>query len=263
LRVIALTDHDTTAGIAEAEAALPPGLTLLPGVEVSCGVRAADGRWISLHVLAYLPDPGEPEFRALRARLRADRETRARRMVEKIATDGHPVRWERVEELAGGTVGRPHVAAALVEAGLVDSADEAFSPRWIGNRGPYWVGKDEPEVGEALRVIHAAGAVSVFAHPFAAARGPIVGPDVIARMAELGLAGVEVNHPDHPQDQRARLRGLATDLGLLVTGSSDFHGSREGADHALGAHGTAPEVLEEIVARARGDAPRTGPAGAR
>jgi predicted metal-dependent phosphoesterase TrpH len=167
------------------------------------------------------------------------------------------VRWERVEELAGGTVGRPHVAAAMVEAGVVGSADEAFSPSWIGSRGPYWVGKDEPEVGEALRLIHTAGGVSVFAHPFAAARGPVVGPEVIARMAELGLTGVEVDHPDHPADQRARLRGLAADLGLLVTGSSDFHGTREGADRALGVYGTAPDVLAEIITKATGDVPRT------
>ncbi|MBL7501376.1 PHP domain-containing protein [Frankia sp. CNm7] len=257
LSTIALTDHDTTGGMAAAEAALRPGMTLVPGAEISCEVRVAEDRVISLHVLGYLFDPAEPGFAAVRARLRGDRERRARRMVDLIAADGHPVTWERVEELAGGTVGRPHIAAALLEAGLVADFDEAFTPDWIGGRASrYWAGKEQPDVAEALRLIHQAGGVSVFAHPFAAARGPIVEPEVIEEMARLGLAGVEADHPDHPPAARARLRALAADLGLLVTGSSDFHGTRNGPGRGIGANGTAPAVLAEIADRATGDAPR-------
>jgi predicted metal-dependent phosphoesterase TrpH len=257
LAAIALTDHDTTAGMAEAEAALPPGMTLVPGAEISCEVRVADGRVISLHVLGYLFDAAEPEFAAVRARLRGDRERRARRMVELIAADGHPVTWTRVQELASGAVGRPHIAAALLEAGLVTDYDAAFTRDWIGGRAArYWADKEQPDVAEALRLIHGAGGVSVFAHPFAAARGPIVAPEVIEQMARLGLGGVEVDHPDQPPAARAELRALAAQLGLLVTGSSDFHGTRDGAGRGLGAHGTEPAVLAEIVERATGDAPR-------
>jgi predicted metal-dependent phosphoesterase TrpH len=257
LRAFALTDHDTTGGIAAAEAVLPRGLTLVPGAEISCEVQVADGRTISLHVLAYLFDPEEPEFRAVRARLRDARETRARRMVDRLVADGHPVSWERVGQLAAGTVGRPHIAAALLEAGLIGSVEEAFSPAWIGSRGRYWVGRDQPDVDETLRLIHGAGGVSVFAHPYAAARGPIVGPEEIERMAKLGLGGVEVNHPDHLPQARERLRGLATDLGLFVTGSSDFHGTRAGPNRGVGANSTDPVVLAEIIDRATGDVPRT------
>jgi len=258
LSTIALTDHDTTAGIAEAQAALPPGMTLVPGAEISCEVRVAEGRVISLHVLGYLFDPAEPEFAAVRARLRDDRESRARRMVDKIAADGHPVTWERVQELAGGSVGRPHIAGALLEAGLIADYDEAFTRDWIGGRASrYWADKEQPDVAEALRLIQHAGGVSVFAHPFAAARGPIVDPEVIERMARLGLAGVEVDHPDQPPSARERLRSLAADLGLLVTGSSDFHGTKDGPGHGIGVNGTDPDVLAALVEGATGDAPRT------
>jgi hypothetical protein len=255
LAAIALTDHDTTAGIAAASQALPRGLVLIPGAEISCGVRV-EGRWISTHVLAYLFDPAEPEFAALRARLRDGRATRARRMVEKLAADGHPVRWEQVEELAAGSVGRPHVAAALVEAGLVASINDAFTRDWIGTGGRYAVGKDEPEILEALRLIHGAGGVSVFAHPFAAARGATVGPDVIATMARAGLTGIEIDHPDHTPAARTRLRALAAELGLVGTGASDFHGGSKA--QRLGDESTDRAALATILERATGDEPRIG-----
>nr|MDT0666733.1 PHP domain-containing protein [Micromonospora sp. DSM 115978] len=117
LSVIALTDHDTTSGLAEAAGALPAGLTLLPGAEISCFARVGDRTVIPLHLLAYLFDPSEPAFAAARRRVRESRVDRARRMAEKIAADGHPVSWDQVRGIAGGTVGRPHVAAALMAAG--------------------------------------------------------------------------------------------------------------------------------------------------
>jgi predicted metal-dependent phosphoesterase TrpH len=259
VRVLALTDHDTTAGIAAAAAALPPGTTLLPGAEISCEVRVPDDRVISLHVLAYLFDPAEPAFAAMRERVRASRDTRARRMVDRMAADGLPISWARIEERARGSVGRPHIAGALLEAGLISDFDEAFGRDWIGSGGRYSVRREQPDVAEALRLIHGAGGVSVFAHPYAAARGPVVGPDTIEYLASLGLGGVEVDHPDHELDARTRLRELAAALGLLTTGSSDFHGTREGPGRGLGAYSTDPAVLAEIIDRASGDVPRTGP----
>ncbi len=259
LTVVALTDHDTTSGLAEAAGILPTGLTLLPGAEISCGIRVEHGRWVSLHLLAYLFDATEPVFAAVRARLREDRVTRARRMVEKLAADGHPVRWEQVAAQADGVIGRPHVAEALVDAGLVSSLQAAFTPAWIGAGGRYWVGKDEPDALEAIRLVRDAGGVSVLAHPYASTRGPTIGPDVIAAMARAGLRGLEVDHPDHPQQARARLRRLATDLGLIVTGASDFHGPSK--PQRLGAETTSGHAYEALIAEAYGAQPLTRPAG--
>jgi len=255
---IALTDHDTTGGVDAAAAALRPGMTLVPGAEISCEVRVPDGRMISLHVLAYLFDPAEARFVAMRRAIRDSRASRIRRMVDLMVADGVPVDRERIEAGAGGPVGRPHLARALLDAGVINGLEEAFGPKWIGPRGRYFVRNEQPDVAEALRRIHEAGGVSVFAHPYAAARGPVVGPDTIAYLASLGLGGVEVDHPDHTPAAAAELRKLAAGLGLLVTGSSDFHGTREGPGRGLGAHGTDPAVLAEIVDRATGDVPRVG-----
>ena len=245
LDVVALTDHDTTAGWAAAADALPTGLALVRGAEVSCSRGG-----ISLHLLAYLFDPAEPTFAAQREALRVSRVSRAERMVAMLAADGHAVTWEQVQELAGGTVGRPHVAQALMAAGLVGSVDEAFSPEWIGTHGRYWAAKVELDVLDGVRLVTGAGGVAVFAHPGASARGRTVDDDVIATMAEAGLAGLEVDHVDHDEATRAHLRGLAGELGLLTTGASDFHGANKTI--ALGAHTTSPEAYEEIVARATG-----------
>lgn len=256
--VVALTDHDTTAGIARAAAALPAGLTLLPGAEISCEVDVGDHR-ISLHVLAYLFDRAEPRFAAARARIRESRANRARRMVDRIVADGHPVTWNQVTELARGTVGRPHVAAALVKAGLLPDVAGAFTPEWIGTGGRYWVGKDEPDVWETLRLIRTAGGVSVFAHPFASSRGAIVPAYTVAEMAAAGLTGIEIDHPDHPPETRRRLRGLAAELGLVPTGSSDFHGASKPQD--IGAESTSWDAYEALVAAASGARPITADGG--
>ncbi len=222
LDVVALTDHDTTAGWSAAEQALPDGLALVRGAEVSC-VR--DG--ISLHLLAYLFDPQEPALaEALRA-LRESRVGRAERMARLLEADGTGVTWARVQELAGGTVGRPHVAQALVEQGHVADVSAAFTPEWIGTGGRYYVSKLELDVLDAVRLVVGAGGVAVFAHPCATARGRTVSDAVIAEMAAAGLVGLEVDHVDHDDAARAHLTGLAADLGLLTTGSSDFHGANK------------------------------------
>jgi predicted metal-dependent phosphoesterase TrpH len=245
LDVVALTDHDTTAGWDEAAVALPAGLSLVRGTELSCSRGG-----ISMHLLAYLFDPVEPEFAAVRRVLRESRISRAERMVEMLSADGHPVTWAQVRALAGGTVGRPHVAQALMAHGLVASVNEAFTPDWIGTRGRYWVAKAELDVVDGVRLVTAAGGVAVFAHPAASKRGRTVGDEVIALMAGAGLAGLEVDHVDQDEAERAHLRGLAAELGLLTTGSSDFHGDNK--EVRLGAHLTDESAYDEIVSRAKG-----------
>jgi predicted metal-dependent phosphoesterase TrpH len=245
LDVVALTDHDTTDGWAPAAQALPPGLRLVRGAELSCTAQG-----ISLHLLAYLFDPEDAALSTALAEVRDSRVSRAQRMVEKLQRDGHAVTWEQVQAHAEGTVGRPHIARALVASGLVDSVSEAFTADWIGPRGRYWAAKHELDAVDAVRLVAGAGGVTVFAHPAAASRGGTVPDDVIVSLAEAGLAGLEVDHVDHTEQARAHLRGLADDLDLLVTGSSDFHGDNKAV--RLGAHLTAPSAYADLVDRATG-----------
>ncbi len=253
LDVVALTDHDTTAGWEPAAAALPAGLTLVPGAEISCVALDGAERPISLHLLGYLFDPRHEGFLAERRRLRESRLSRARWMVDRLVADGLPISWDRVQaQAAGGAVGRPHVGRALVEAGVVGSVDEAFA-RYLYNGSPYYLRKAEIEVFAAVRLVRAAGGVPVFAHPLARRRGPVVADELIARLAAAGLAGLEISHPDHDEPDRAHLRGLAADLGLLVTGSSDYHGRNKAV--RLGAYGTDPAAYDALVAQANGIRP--------
>ncbi|EFL39277.1 PHP domain-containing protein [Streptomyces griseoflavus] len=255
LDVIALTDHDTTRGHAEALAALPEGLTLVPGAELSCRL---DG--ISMHLLAYLFDPQEPALLAERELVRDDRVPRAQGMIAKLNALGVPVTWEQVARIAGdGSVGRPHVASALVELGVVPTVNDAFTQEWLADGGRAYMEKHETDPFEALRLVKGAGGVAVFAHPAASKRGRTVPKSAIAELAEAGLDGIEVDHMDHEPGTRARLRGLAKDLGLLVTGSSDYHGSRKTC--VLGEFMTDPEVYGEITRRATGAFPVPGAGG--
>ncbi|MEV3884970.1 PHP domain-containing protein [Streptomyces griseoincarnatus] len=256
LDVVALTDHDTTRGHAEALAALPQGLTLVTGAELSCRL---DG--VSMHLLAYLFDPEEPALLAERELVRDDRVPRAKGMIAKLNELGVPVTWEQVARIAGnGSVGRPHVASALVELGVVDSVSDAFTPEWLADGGRAYVPKHETDPFEAVRLVKKAGGVAVFAHPAAVKRGRTVPDSAIAELARAGLDGIEVDHMDHDPGTRARLRGLAGELGLLVTGSSDYHGSRKTC--VLGEFSTDPEVYGEITRRATGAFPVPGTGGA-
>jgi predicted metal-dependent phosphoesterase TrpH len=243
--VLALTDHDTTSGWDEAAEALPTGVELVRGAEISCSRNG-----ISLHLLGYLFDPSYPPLQEQLEALRESRVSRAERMVGNLVRDGVAVSWEQVRELAGGTIGRPHIAQALVQGGLVPSVADAFTQEWIGTHGRYWAAKLELDVLDAIRLVAAAGGVSVFAHPGASARGRTVDDDVIADMAAAGLTGLEVDHPDHTPETKAHLRGLAAELGLLATGSSDFHGGNKTV--GLGAFVTSPAVYDDLVARASG-----------
>ena len=248
LDVMAITDHDTTGGWAAAAGARPPGLRLVRGAELSCrwyGVQPA----IPLHLLAYLFDPAEPRLAADLARMRTDREQRAERIVDLLRADGVDISWSEVHAYAaGGSVGRPHIAQALIRAGLVRTTDEAFASRWLGAR--YFVPKADLDVFEAVRAVRDAGGVPVFAHPRATKRGRVVPDALIADLASAGLFGLEADHEDHSPAEREQIRDLAASLGLVVTGSSDFHGTHKTV--RLGAFGTTPEAYEKIVAAASG-----------
>jgi hypothetical protein len=224
LDVLALTDHDTYAGIGEARQALPPGLTLVPGMELSC--RLAEH---SVHLLAYLADPADEELAAECEAIRTDRVRRAREMVARLRDLGVPVSWEQVAAIAGGgTVGRPHIARAMTETGAIGSPAEAFSGDWLAPGGRAYVGRYALPPARAIGLVRAAGGVSVLAHPGVAARGWAIPDEVIAELAGAGLAGIEVDHPDQDQAQRDRLRALADSLGLVASGGSDDHGSLTG-----------------------------------
>ncbi|HEU0089783.1 MAG TPA: PHP domain-containing protein [Pseudonocardiaceae bacterium] len=251
LDVVAITDHDTTAGWTEAVDALPSGLRLVRGAEFSCVAPDGLGGTVSVHLLGYLFDSTAPAITAEQARLRDERRARLHTMAQRMAADGLAVHPDAL--LAGLPpdlpVGRPHLARALITAGLAGSVDEAFH-HYLSPTSPYYAERADTEVTAAVRMVRAAGGVPVLAHALARRRGPVVRPEVIVELAARGLAGVEVDHPDHTEDDRAVLRDLAAELDLLVTGSSDYHGANKAV--RLGQETTAAPELERIEALAAG-----------
>jgi predicted metal-dependent phosphoesterase TrpH len=240
---IALTDHDTTDGVPEArEAAHGTGLEVLTGCELS-----AEHEGQPVHVLGYEFDPEEPRFAAKRGWIRAGRVGRAERMVQRLRELGAGVSFQRVRELAAdASIGRPHIARAMVEAGVVPDIAAAFSPLWIGTGGRAYVAKVAVTPVEAVRLIVGAGGVAVLAHPSIHAGAEAVPEPVIRAMAQAGMAGLEVDHPDQPPPDRARWRRLAAELGIEATGSSDCHGALYG--YRLGVCRTPEDVLERLLA---------------
>ena len=267
LNVVALTDHDTQAGLAEASAALPDGLTLVPGMELSCQLSSAPSEGQapqthptrSVHLLAYLFDPADPALRAETAQIRDDRTYRARAMVDRMRELGADVTWEQVAAIAGGAVvGRPHLARALAASGAVATPADAFTADWIADGGRAFVDRYAPDLARAVGLVRAAGGVPVLAHP--RSPGYEIPDEVIAALAGTGLCGIEVFHFDHDQSQRARLAQLAGSLNLIMTGGSDDHGSyrpggrppvlAETSDRGLGSETTPPEEYERLLALA-------------
>lgn len=249
LDVVAITDHDTTSGWAEAEAARPAGLTLVRGMEMSCIGLGEDGDPVSVHLLAYLFDPADPGFAAERERLRAERSQRVRAMAERMAADGLPIDPDEVLASVGPSAGRPHLARALVAAGVVGSVGAAFE-HLLAPHGPYYVEKADTPLTRAVPMVAAAGGVTVIAHARARKRGRLLAIPEIRELAGLGLGGLEVDHPDHGPADRELLRELAAELDLIRTGSSDYHGTNKTI--ALGACVTEPDQYEALIAKAGG-----------
>jgi predicted metal-dependent phosphoesterase TrpH len=241
LDVVALTDHDSTDGWTEAAAAARElAVALVPGMEISC--RTSEG--ISVHLLCYLHDPAHPGLLEEITKAKDARFTRAERMVSLLAED-YPLTWDDVihHVAPGATLGRPHIADALVAAGVVEDRSEAFETI-LTSRSRYWVQHYAPDPAYAVELVREAGGVPIFAHPVASSRGRIVGDRTYREMIDAGLAGLEIDHRDNPEEGRVFLRRLAQRHGLLVTGSSDYHGA--GKPNVLGENLTSPEVLARI-----------------
>jgi 3',5'-nucleoside bisphosphate phosphatase len=246
LDVVALTDHDTTSGWDEAAgAAMHHRIALVRGIEISCQHRG-----ISIHLLGYLQDPAAQGLLSELDRSRQSREARAQRIVERLSADV-PLHWDDVlaQIEPGATIGRPHIADAMVARGIVSTRSEAFAT-YLKNGSPYYVSHYAPDPVQAVRLLGEAGGVAVMAHPFASVRGRVVSDSVIEAMAAAGMAGLEVHHRDHSGDQVRHGLDLASALGLFVTGASDYHG--EGKPNLLGENTTDPEVLAQIEDLATG-----------
>ena len=243
LDVLALTDHDTTRGWAAARgAAQAAGLGFVPGIEISC---QRGGR--SIHLLGYLVDPGNQALVTELEQARRSRLTRMDRMVERMAADGIPISIEEVRaQLApGATLGRPHLADALVAAGVVPDRAAAFRD-WLHNDSRYYVSHYAVDPVRAIALVAAAGGVSVIAHPFTGSRGRVLDPAVVLEMVDAGLDGLEVDHRDHDDAARDLARSIVREHDLIATGSSDYHGS--GKLNRLGENATSPEQFERILA---------------
>jgi predicted metal-dependent phosphoesterase TrpH len=242
--VLGLTDHDTTEGWAAAEcAARDVGLTLVRGIEVSCTFAG-----YGVHLLAYLPDPTFPPLAEELQRILDGRNSRLPATLEKLRRLGIAIEVQDVRDVAGETaaMGRPHVADALVRLGVVANRDEAFN-RYLGPQGPAYVHRYAADLETTIDTVRAAGGVTVLAHPWARRHDHrALDEHGLACLKERGLAGVEVDHEDHSPATRARLRGLAERLGLVVTGSSDHHGEGK-IGHALGCNTTAPDQLARLL----------------
>lgn len=244
---VALTDHDVTTGWDEAAAAgREHGVVVVPGIEISCSWRG-----ISVHLLAYLPDPDDPDLTAELARSRHSRDTRIQVMAERLAADGYPVTYEEVRAASPGeaSLGRPHLADVLVANGRYPDREAAFA-EVLASSSPYYVSHYAPGPVEAVELVVAAGGAAVMAHPFASKRGRVVAEQAIEDMVEAGMVGLEVDHRDHDRTDRDRAAALVRRLGLLRTGSSDYHGA--GKPNLLGEHTTSPEEFERLLAATSG-----------
>jgi predicted metal-dependent phosphoesterase TrpH len=248
LDVVALTDHDTFDGLNAAVAeGQRIGVHVLRGMELSCS-RGGD----SVHLLAYGADPLNADLVAELALVRGGRKGRLAGVLRKLAELGVPVSEAEVMAQVGDSpsVGRPHIADAMIKAGHVRDREEAFD-RFLAEGGPAHVPRYAIELERGIDLVHAAGGVAVIGHPWGRGREHVLPPALLSALAaEHGLDGVEVDHQDHDASTRAQLRTLAAELDLLVTGSSDYHGTGK-LDHDLGCNTTAPEVYDDLVGRLR------------
>ncbi len=245
LEVLGIADHDTTSGWKEAAQALRGSLKLALGAEISC--LTTDG--VSVHMLGMLFDPNHEEMQQVLEETRDGRLPRMRKMIEKMRAEGMDISIEDVEKAmpVGATMGRPHLADALVAKKIVKSRDEAFIDL-LHNDSRFYVSHAAPTPVEAIALIRRAGGVAVIAHPFASHRGEILKPDDFADLVAAGLNGIEVDHRDQNPDERAMLRVIARELDLVVTGSSDYHGT--GKMNLLAENHTSREEWQKLESQA-------------
>ena len=259
--VIAVTDHDTTSGWAGAlGAAKSMGLGVVPGIELSAQILDDTGQVapLSVHVLGYLVDPDYPALVAELAKIRSHRDNRLRLMVERLAQD-LDITWDEVARgiAEGATPGRPHIATVLVNKGIVADVSEAFD-HYLAAHGPYHVPHYAPRLSRALDVITQAGGVAVLAHPLSGDRRYALDQvdDVdrlvkqLATLQEQGLSGVEIDHRENAPHHLGTLKQAVATVGLIQTGSSDYHGDKK--PNRLGENLTSPAELQKILDRATG-----------
>jgi predicted metal-dependent phosphoesterase TrpH len=245
ITIIGLTDHDSISGWQEATNSLRPGISLVPGAEISC--QTTDG--ISVHILGLLFDANNTELMSTLEKTRENRHGRMEKIIARINEAGIDITMDDVlEQLSdGATLGRPHLADALVKKGVVASRDEAFT-QMLHNNSKYYVSHYSPTPESAIALIKAAGGVSVIAHPMASHRGRTISLETFGSLIESGLDGIEVDHRDHSPDEKMQLITLAKESNLVMTGASDYHGN--GKLNSLGEYTTNPEQWEKLEARA-------------
>lgn len=244
---VALTDHDVTVGWDEADrAGQEHGVVVVPGIEISCSWQG-----VSVHLLAYLPDPDDAALQAELSRSRESRDSRIQRMVDALAADGYPVSYEEVRAASPdeASLGRPHLADVLVANGRYPTREAAFADV-LASTSPYYVAHYAPTPTDAVELVVAAGGAAVMAHPFASRRGRVVPDEVIEEMVDAGMVGLEVDHRDHGPQDRARAAELVRRLTLVRTGSSDYHGA--GKPNRLGEHTTDPGEFERLLSATAG-----------
>ena len=244
ISIIGLTDHDSISGWQEATYALRTGISLVPGAEISC--QTPDG--ISVHILGLLFDSNNSELMNTLEKTRENRHGRMEKIIARINEAGIDITMDDVlEQLSdGATLGRPHLADALVKKGIVASRDEAFT-QMLHNNSKYYVSHYSPTPEVAIKLIKAAGGVSVIAHPMASHRGRTISLDTFGSIIQAGLDGIEVDHRDHSPEEKSQLIKLANESNLVMTGASDYHGN--GKLNTLGEYTTRPEQWEKLESR--------------
>ncbi len=250
LDVVGLTDHDSIGGWAEASvAARNVGITLVPGMEISTKLDGA-----GVHLLAYLPDPTYPPLKAELERILEGRTGRLAAMLHQLREAGIDITEAEVLAQVGDTlaIGRPHIADILVAKGVVASRNEAFAA-WLEWGRPGYVVRYATRTREMIRMITASGGAAVIAHPWGRGSRRILDVDTLAELQADGLVGIEVDHQDHDEEDRAKLHAIAAELDLVATGSSDFHGLGK-VDHELGCNLTDPDQYERLLERASANA---------
>lgn len=248
VRTMALTDHDTAAGWDEArEECMRLGMTFIPGMEFSSRIEHG-----SIHILAYLIDPNFAPLAEELDKLQNDRENRLRQMTENVSAD-YDITWDHVMEqvaASGKSLGRPHLADALVAQGIIGERSEAFDGI-LSKNGPYYVSQYALDPVSAVKLIRAAGGVPVMAHP--TTRGRVAPMEYIDRLIEAGLGGYEIEHRENMEPGKTILREICLERGLIMTGSSDYHGT--GKPNQPGENTTAPEMLAKIIEQGTGASP--------